>query len=55
MARGSSLLANTDVELHTISEQSFRTIGLVWRKGSRRAEEFRLLGDFLKRDRSLDP
>ncbi|MBT8088094.1 MAG: hydrogen peroxide-inducible genes activator [Gammaproteobacteria bacterium] len=48
MARGSSLLGNTNVKLHALSEQSYRTIGLVWRKGSRRAEEFRLLGDFFK-------
>ena len=51
MARGSSLLANTDVELHALGEQSYRSIGLVWRKGSRRAEEFRLLGDFFQGER----
>ena len=48
MARGSSMLRNTRVKLHTIGEQSYRTIGLVWRKGSQRADEFRLLGEFLK-------
>ena len=52
MARGSSLLGNTNVTLHSMSEQSYRTIGLVWRKGSRRAEEFRLLGEFLREHRS---
>lgn len=46
MARGSALLRNTQVTLHTIGERSYREIGLVWRKGSRRVEEFRLLGDF---------
>lgn len=46
MARGSSLLRNTRVKLHSIGEQSYREIGLVWRKGSRRVNEFRLLGDF---------
>ena len=50
MAKGSALLANTHVELHPISERSYRTIGLVWRKGSRRDEEFRLLGEFLRPD-----
>lgn len=45
MARGSSLLRNTRVKLHPLSEQSYRTVGLVWRKGSRRVEEFRLLGE----------
>ena len=47
MARDSSLLRNTRVSLWPISESSYRTIGLVWRKGSRRVEEFRLLGEFL--------
>ena len=51
MARGSSLLRNTRVKLHSLGERSYRSIGLVWRKGSRRADEFRLLGEFL-RDRS---
>ena len=46
MARGSSLLRNTRVKLHSMGEQSYRTIGLVWRKGSRRTEEFRMLGEF---------
>jgi len=48
MARGSSLLRNTRVKLHSIGEQSYREIGLVWRKGSRRVEEFRLLGEFFR-------
>jgi len=51
MARGSSLLRNTRVKLHSLGERSYRSIGLVWRKGSRRVDEFRLLGEFL-RDRS---
>jgi len=48
MARESSLLRNTRVKLHSIGEQSYREIGLVWRKGSRRVEEFRLLGKFFQ-------
>jgi LysR family hydrogen peroxide-inducible transcriptional activator len=48
MARGSSLLGNTQVRLHRMSEASYRTVGLVWRKGSRREDEFRLLGEFFK-------
>ncbi len=48
MARGSSLLRNTRVKLHSIGDRSYRTIGLVWRKGSRRVDEFRLLGDFIR-------
>ena len=48
MAVGSALLRNTQVELHPLSERSYRKIGLGWRKGSNRVEEFRLLGKFLK-------
>jgi LysR family hydrogen peroxide-inducible transcriptional activator len=51
MASGSSLLRNTRVRLWPMGERSYRTIGLVWRKGSRRAAEFRLLGEFLKANR----
>lgn len=51
MAQGSSLLRNTRVRLYPMGEQSYRTIGLVWRKGSRRTDEFRLLGEFLRDNR----
>ena len=51
MARGSALLRNTRVRLHPLDESSYRTIGLVWRKGSRRDEEFNMLGDFLVQQR----
>jgi len=44
MAQGSSILRNTRVRLRPLSENSYRTIGLAWRKGSRRAEEFDKLG-----------
>ncbi len=48
MAQGSALLKNTRVQLHAMGDSSYRTIGLVWRKGSRRKDEFRLLGEFLR-------
>ena len=51
MARGSTLLRNTRVKLWPIGEGSYRTIGLAWRKGSRRVEEFRLLGEFFREHR----
>ena len=47
MSRGSSLLRNTRVKLSAMGDRSYRTIGLAWRKGSQRGEEFRLLGKFL--------
>ena len=36
MARGSSLLRNTRVRLHSLSDKSYRNIGMAWRKGGRR-------------------
>lgn len=51
MARDSTLLSNTRVRLYPMGDGSYRTIGLVWRKGSRRADEFRLLGELLKNSR----
>jgi LysR family hydrogen peroxide-inducible transcriptional activator len=51
MARGSSLLSNTRVKLYELAELSYRQIGLAWRKGSHRVEEFNLLGTFLQENR----
>jgi LysR family hydrogen peroxide-inducible transcriptional activator len=49
MAQDSALLRNTHVKMYPIGDSSYRTIGLAWRKGSGRVEEFQLLGEFLKR------
>ena len=51
LVKGSALLRNTRVRLWPIGERSYRTIGLVWRKGSGRVEEFRLLGEFFRDNR----
>ncbi len=51
MARGSSLLRSTRVRLHSMSDQSYRTIGVAWRKGSGRVDEFQLLGEFIRDNR----
>jgi len=51
MATGSSLLRNTRVKTFPTSDRSYRTIGLAWRKGSSRSEEFKLLGKFLSDNR----
>ena len=50
MVSDSNLLKNTKVRLQPVDEQSTRTIGLAWRQGSGRAEEFRLLGQFFSPD-----
>ena len=51
MAMGSALLRNTRVKLKPLDKSSYRTIGLAWRKGSRRTEEFELLGRFFTENR----
>ena len=51
MARDTSILRNTRVKLAPLGEDSYRTIGLAWRKGSRRADEFRMLGRFFGENR----
>lgn len=51
MSRGTALLRNTRVKLASLDDSSFRTIGLAWRKGSRRVEEFGMLGRFLTEHR----
>ncbi len=51
MARDSALLRNTRVKLYPMGENSYRKIGLIWRKGSRQSDEFRLLGEFLRENR----
>ena len=48
MAAGTTLLRNTKVKLRKLADQSYRSIGLAWRKGGRRDDEFKLLGAFLK-------
>lgn len=51
MARGSSMLKNTRVRMQPLNENSYREIGLVWRKGSRREHEFRMLGLYFRDNR----
>lgn len=52
MASGTALLRNTRVKLADLDAGSYRTIGLAWRKGSGRTEEFEMLGKFLADNRA---
>lgn len=52
MAEGSALLGRTQVKTYPLKADSYRTIGLVWRRGSARATEFRMLGELLRKLRS---
>ena len=47
MAKNSSLLQNTDVKTYPLDKKSYREIGLAWRKGSAREEEFKMLGNVI--------
>ncbi len=47
MAEGSALLRDTRVRTYPLDAGAFREIGLVWRKGSARSEEFRMLGEHI--------
>jgi LysR family hydrogen peroxide-inducible transcriptional activator len=51
MAEGSALLEGTQVRMYPLSEKSYRTIGLAWRRGSPRAKEFRELGKLIAEHR----
>ena len=48
MAEKSTLLRNTRVKTLPMPARSYRNIGLAWRKGSNRDEEFRMLGNFIR-------
>jgi LysR family hydrogen peroxide-inducible transcriptional activator len=51
MAEGSALLQNTVVKTYPLGENSYRSVGLVWRRGSSRHKEFRMLGEFIAQHR----
>lgn len=44
----SHLINQSGLEIHSLENNSYREIGLVWRKGSSRVTEFKLLGEFIK-------
>jgi len=51
MAVDSAMLQNTDIKTYPLSDNNYREIALVWRRGSARQEEFRTLGAFLAEHR----
>lgn len=48
MAIKSGSLRGTHITTLPMPDRSYRTIGLAWRAGSARADEFRLLGEFIR-------
>ena len=53
MANGSALLRNTRVKMYPLGEDSYREVGLAWRKGSRYADDFAELGEFIRDNRVI--
>lgn len=51
MAKNSPMLKNTHITIQVMSKDSHREIGLVWRRGSARSEEFKMLGEFIQKNR----
>ena len=47
MAKDSMILRHTDIKTYPMGEQRYRDIGLAWRKGSARGEEFKMLGEVI--------
>lgn len=48
MSLDSYLIKQSGLNIHSLDKQSYREIGLVWRKGSLRKDEFKMLGEFIK-------
>jgi LysR family hydrogen peroxide-inducible transcriptional activator len=48
MAKDSLILQGSNIDIHPMPANSYREIGLVWRKGSKREEEFRMFGSLLQ-------
>lgn len=47
MAEGSALLEGTGIITRTLDARAYRDVGLVWREGSARGDEFRALGELI--------
>ncbi|RKZ46725.1 MAG: hydrogen peroxide-inducible genes activator [Gammaproteobacteria bacterium] len=51
MAKDSPMLKNTNIKTQAMPKSSRREIGLIWRQGSARGDEFKMLGEFIKKNR----
>ncbi len=52
MAKDSPMLKNANIRTQTMPKNSHREIGLIWRKGSARRDEFKMLGEFIQKYRN---
>ena len=52
MSLNSPIVKQSELEIQSIKDDSYRDIGLVWRKGSSRKDEFELLAEFIKTELS---
>ena len=53
MAKDSPMLKNTNIKTQAMPKNSHREIGLIWRKGSARGKEFKMLGEFIRKHRNM--
>ena len=51
MAKDSPMLMNTNIQTQAMPKSDHREIGLIWRKGTARSKEFKMLGEFIKKNR----
>ncbi len=49
MAKHSPLLKNTNIKTRALPKNNHREIGLIWRKGSTRTKEFKILGECIRK------
>jgi len=49
IAEQSILRSGAQIEMHPLKENSYREVGLVWRKNSNHHEEFRMFGEFIQK------
>jgi LysR family hydrogen peroxide-inducible transcriptional activator len=48
LAEGSALLADSNVKTYRLEESAYREVGLVWRSGGARDQEYRSLGNIIR-------
>jgi LysR family hydrogen peroxide-inducible transcriptional activator len=54
MAKDSLMLKNTNIQTQAMPKNSHREIGLIWRKGTAKSKEFKMLGEFIKKHKNIN-
>jgi len=53
MSKDSPMLKNTNIQTQAMPKNSHREIGLIWRKGTAKSKEFKMLGEFIKKHKNI--